>query len=196
MCLAHGVFSEEERPEAFARLLEMVHACGDHMDVGVLGGRVLFRVLSDFGYADLAYHMITREDFPSYGNWLKRGATTLWENFYPNRVASMNHHFWGDISAWFMEYLGGIRPNPGLHDPSKVEIRPCFVSQLSHANAFCTVLGGRLETHWQRTDDGILLTVQLPEGVHATGTLPDGYRFADGAVSKALSSGVYEISAQ
>ena len=33
------------------------------------------------GEVDLAYNMIVRPDYPSYGNWVKRGATTLWEGF-------------------------------------------------------------------------------------------------------------------
>ena len=98
MALHYGVFEEAEKETAFQRLLELIHDADDHIDVGVLGGRVIFHVLSDFGYSDLAFHMITREDYPSYGNWIKRGATTLWENFLPDGVSSMNHHFWGDIS--------------------------------------------------------------------------------------------------
>ena len=49
----------------------------------MLGGRVIYRVLAENGYIDLAYNMIVRPDYPSYGNWIKRGATTLWEGFYP-----------------------------------------------------------------------------------------------------------------
>lgn len=86
-----------------------------HLDVGVLGGRVLFHVLTDFGYSDLAFSMITRPDYPSYGNWIARGATTLWEVFQPegsDRIGSLNHHFWGDISSWFTQALSGIRMAP------------------------------------------------------------------------------------
>ena len=36
--------------------------------------------------------MITRPDYPSYGNWIARGATTLWELFQPegsDRIGSL-----------------------------------------------------------------------------------------------------------
>lgn len=81
---------------------------------GVLGGRVIFHVLTDFGRSDLAFNMIVRPDFPSYGNWVARGATSLWEDFQPEGgdVTSHNHHFWGDISSWFIQALAGIRFNP------------------------------------------------------------------------------------
>ena len=136
MGLYYGIFEESEKPQAFQRLLDMIHAADDHMDVGVLGGRILFRVLSDFGHSDLAYHMIIRPDFPSYGEILTRGATTLWEIFQKDRILSMNHHFWGDISAWFMEYVGGIRLNPKGNNVNAVEIRPCFIESLQNASAY------------------------------------------------------------
>lgn len=43
--------------------------------------RVLFRVLSDFGEPDLAFKLITRSDYPSYGNFVERGLTALPEDF-------------------------------------------------------------------------------------------------------------------
>ena len=91
---------------------------------------MIFHVLSRFGYSDLAFKMITREDYPSYGNWVKRGATTLRENFLPDNVASMNHHFWGDVSAWFIKCVAGIRPNPSKHNVNELKIAPSFIEKM------------------------------------------------------------------
>lgn len=89
MAIYYDIFDEGEKQAAFQRLMEFVHQAGDSMDVGVLGGRVLFHVLSSFGQADLAYHMITKPEYPSYGNWVVRGATSLWEDFTPEEDASL-----------------------------------------------------------------------------------------------------------
>lgn len=43
MAIFYSLFDEGEKPEAFRRLLEFVHEYDDHMDVGVLGGRVIFQ---------------------------------------------------------------------------------------------------------------------------------------------------------
>lgn len=190
MGLYYGIFEETEKPQAFQRLLDLVHAADDHMDVGVLGGRVIFRVLSDFGYPDLAYHMITRPDFPSYGNWIQRGATTLWENFKPDGVASMNHHFWGDISAWFVEYIGGIRLDA---TKNTLEIRPSFLEKLENASAYHIAPEGKISVDWTRTEEGILLSVQIPETMETTGFLSGSYRFESGEKSRTLTTGEYRI---
>lgn len=194
MCLYYGVFEKEEEPMALQRLLALIHDEDDHMDVGVLGGRVIFHVLSKFGYSDLAYQMITRPDYPSYGYWIEKGATTLWESFFPDdRRDSMNHHFWGDISAWFIKCLAGIRFNPRGNDIQSVDIRPSFVEALDDAEGYYTAPMGKILSSWKKTEDGVLLNLQIPEAMKATAYLEKGFVFADGSSVKTVSSGEYKI---
>lgn len=59
-------------------------------------------MLAKYGYADQAYELAIQEDVPSWGNWIKRGLTTLPEtwNLSPTfKDASLNHVFLGDISC-------------------------------------------------------------------------------------------------
>ncbi|MBO7762189.1 MAG: family 78 glycoside hydrolase catalytic domain [Clostridia bacterium] len=193
MCLFYGVFEREEEERAFARLLAMIHAADDHMDVGVLGGRVLFHVLSRFGHSDLAFRMITRPDYPSYGNWIKRGATTLWEVFLPDSVSSMNHHFWGDISAWFISCLVGIRLNPNRDNVNTLRIAPAFVEALDHASGYHIAPAGRIAVSWEREGEAVLLTAEIPEEITATAVLPASFCFEDGTHTGRIKSGSYSL---
>lgn len=45
MAIYYDVFTPGEKPEAFKRLLEIIKRRDDHVDAGILGMRVLFRVL-------------------------------------------------------------------------------------------------------------------------------------------------------
>jgi alpha-L-rhamnosidase len=189
MALHYGVFEEAEKETAFQRLLEFIHDAGDHIDVGVLGGRVLFHVLSAFGHSDLAFRMITREDYPSYGNWIKRGATTLWENFLPDGVSSMNHHFCAEISDWFIKCLAGIR----IAGNDSVVIRPCFVKGLDNVSAYHVTPVGKVSVSWHRNGNAILLDVEIPDGMDATASLEAGYHFTNVAEGNLLTSGRYVI---
>jgi len=193
MCLYYGVFCESERQVAFDKLLEMIHAMNDHIDVGVLGGRVLFHVLSEFGHSDLAFKMITRDDYPSYGNWLKRGATTLWENFLPDRVSSMNHHFWGDISAWFIKRIVGIQLNPEKNNVNTLKIKPSFIDALNYASAYHDAPSGRITVSWKRENQCIILNVEIPKDCCARAELEPRFCFEDGQRSKSVVSGTYKI---
>jgi len=193
ICLYYSVFDKTEERAAFDNLLKMIHDFDDHIDIGVLGGRVIFHVLSQFGYSDLAFEMITREDYPSYGNWLARGATTLWENFHPERADSMNHHFWGDISAWFIKCIAGICLNPDKKNVNVLKIKPSFIHALDYASAYHIAPAGKILVEWKREKQDIILNVEIPDNIDATAELDPKFCFADGKRSKPIQSGTYKV---
>jgi alpha-L-rhamnosidase len=167
------------------------------MDVGVLGARVLFHVLAEFGYGDLALRMIKGPEFPSYGYWLACGATSLWENFFPGDVAdSRNHHFWGDISNYFIRQLAGIRLDPAGGDVGRLDIVPRFVQSLDHAEGWHIAPAGEIRSAWVREGDLIRLTLQIPEGMKGRILPEPGFTFTDGHHVKPLASGTYLLRKQ
>jgi alpha-L-rhamnosidase len=109
--------------------------------------------------------MITRPDYPSYGNWIERGATTLWENFDPDFMDSPNHHFWGDISAWFYKVLAGIKVNPTCKNINEIVIAPHFIEEISKVNATHIMPQGEVSVYWERKPDVIEVKINLPKGV-------------------------------
>ena len=193
MALHYGLFEPGEEPRAFARLLEMIRQQEDFMDVGVLGGKVLFHVLTRFRHTDLALKVMTRPEFPSYGNWVAQGATSLWEDFMED-PASMNHHFWGDISAWFIKILAGICYNPRGNNWQEVEIRPHFPEEMKDAKGWFDSNLGRIESRWQREGEKIRLTLTVPEAMYGKLILPEGWRLENGETLSGARSGVYLLS--
>ena len=193
MALYYGVFDESEETAAFQKLLDLIRRADGHIDLGVLGGRVIFHVLTRFGYGSLAFNMIVREDYPSYGNWLVRGATTLWENFLPDSVSSMNHCFWGDISGWFIKSVAGINLNPHKRNINELEITPCFIEALEYASAYHIAPAGKISVSWRRSGENVLLELEIPEKMAATVKLRDGYTFENGASSAPAVFGEYKI---
>ena len=195
MALYYGAFEPGERAAAFSRLLDFIDEAGGHMDVGAIAARTLFSVLSDFGRSDLAFEMITRPDFPSYGNLIARGATSLWETFFDEgkKPDSLNHHFWGDISGWFIQRLAGIRFNPHRDNWQEADIAPDFVPQLTHAEGFHIAPAGRIASAWKREGNAIVLTVEAPASMTGEIRLTDGWLFDDGLTFRPLSSGTFRL---
>ncbi len=196
MAIYYGVFEESEKQAAFAQLLALIDECDGRMDLGVLGGRVIFHVLAEYGYADLAWSMIVEQGHPSYGDLARRGATTLWESFYPENAhwnpPSLNHHFWGDVSAWFIKAVAGIRVSPA-GGKLTCEVRPAFVTALQNAEGYHVTPAGKITSAWEREGDEILLTLEIPDGMVGRIILPEGYSFADGETEKPAVSGTYRI---
>lgn len=195
MGIFYDLFEESEKRAAFDVLLDLIDENNGLMDVGVLGARVIFRVLSQFGRTDLAYEMITTDRFPSYGFWMKEGATSLWERFLPRSANpdSHNHHFWGDVSGWMIECLAGIQVNPRLTDANDLLILPRIIPALHHAEGFTEIPAGRVLSRWAREGEDVLLTLEIPEGAHGRIELERAWQFEDGLRSKPLASGTYRL---
>ena len=196
MAIFYGLLTEEEKPKAFSLLLKYIDEAEGHFNTGVLGGRVIYRVLAENGEVDLAYNMIVRSDYPSYGNLIQRGMTTLCESFQPEdgRVLSLNHHFWGDVSAWFYTYLAGIRVNPTGRDVTNIDIKPLFPVKLNIVSAYYNTVSGRISVSWKRTSkQSITLKIESAQKLHGKIALPSGFKFSDGVTEKKLVSGEFNL---
>lgn len=202
MAIFYNIFDEGEKEKAFGVLLDLIDEFDGHFDVGMQGLRALFHVLSDFGKGNLAYDMITRPDFPSYGTFIERGYTALPEDFIRDpkqRPNSLNHHFFGDISNWFITKVAGIRVNPKRTGADNIDIKPDFIEKLSYAKAHYDSIKGKTEASWKRENGEIILTVEAPEGIYGKIILPEGYVFRhavqklDGLNNLELKSGEYTV---
>lgn len=175
---------EGRRARVLETLLSNIARHNDHIDTGLLGARCLLHALSDMGRADLAYRLASGTDNPGWGNFMKRGATTLWEGWAGD--GAQNNVALGDISAWFWKTLAGINPNPKAPGFAHVIIRPEPVGDLTWVRAETHTVRGKIASSWQRDKHGALgLKVEIPVGSTATVLVPASDRAqvtTDGAV--------------
>jgi len=143
MAIHAGVFKEDELEDAVNNLVALIHENDDLMKYGVAGNKVIYDVLTDYGYGNLAIKLITQDKFPSFKYWLDNDATSLWEAFNEveankvmrkdgGRVLSLNHHFWGTVSAYFYKYIAGIIVNPNFNNPNELVIKPYLFKDINH----------------------------------------------------------------
>lgn len=175
MAVYYGVLEKTEIPFAVKRLAELVHQAGDVFDTGALGGRCVFHVLANGGYADLAYKMISGPAFPSYGYWIEQGYTALCESFHLKGFESLNHHFWGDVSSWYLQQVAGIRVNPHRDDVARIDISPNFIESLTFAEGWHNSVNGKVFVRWDKNGDTATIKVNIPEGCHGYLTLPSDW---------------------
>lgn len=140
------------------------------MDVGLLGSKALLNALSENGYAQLAYELASRDTYPSWGYWIKNGATTLFENWkiVGNNDLSLNHIMFGEIGAWFYKALGGIKIDPSQPGFKNVIIQPNFVKGLDHFESSYDGPYGKIISSWKRKGKKIELKVAIPANSTAT----------------------------
>jgi alpha-L-rhamnosidase len=168
--LYHGLVEPANRAGVLATLVDSVTKAGDHLDVGILGSKYLLRALCDGGRADVAWRIVTQRTHPSWGRWLEQGATTLWEDWHGG--SSRNHIMFGDISAWFIEYLAGIRPDPEAPGFQRFIVRPAPVAGLDWARATHDSPYGTIVSAWKRAGQRFDLELTVPANSSATVWLP------------------------
>lgn len=173
--LSYGIFSRNEEKKAVRKLCDIIEKKGGHIACGKIGLRVIFSVLVKYGFADTAINMICRDDSPSYGNMIKRGATALCEATEEDGVhESENHHFLGDIIRVFSEDIAGLKINPYMRDINEVLISPAYPSKLDFAAADYETPKGVVSAKWEKCMKGIKIYADIPKGVKASFKMPDG----------------------
>ncbi len=186
MAIYYDLFTEAEKPTAVKHLIRFIEDKRGFSDCGILGMRVLFHVLSAYGHTELAYDLITRPEFPSFGNQIATGSTSLWESFCPadGPQGSRNHHFFGDFISWFLQNLAGIRVNPHHRNPNEIRFHPKFIGKLDHADGRYSSAAGEVSIHWERQGDDILCRCTVPNGSPAEFVCDTGWQIDDGYTFK------------
>lgn len=181
MLIFHGIY--DDMAPLKKQLMRLVEENGFHHTCGMVGLRHLYDALTICGLPDYAYRIITAKGYPGYGVWLDGDATTLWETWQPDR--SKNHHMYSDFMSWLMKNIVGIRPvfeQPGF---AKTIICPAFVEGLDWAKGSEKTIVGTIEVDWRRKQDGIDLSVMIPDGITAE------VRLTGGRIEKLHRGGTY-----
>jgi alpha-L-rhamnosidase len=143
-----------------------------HIHAGITGGAFLFRTLIEHGRNDLLYTMATQTNYPGWGDMLRRGATTIWEDWEGDQ--SLLHSSYLYIGAWPIEGLAGIRPGPDATGFKRFVLRPgvCGQPDLRWVKAAHDSLFGRIESAWEIKAGQLRLQVTVPPNTGATLYLP------------------------
>jgi alpha-L-rhamnosidase len=175
--LAFGMVPPEHKKQVFENLAARIVAAHNHLATGLIGGQWLMRVLSDNGRPDLAAAIALQTDYPSWGYMVKNGATTMWELWNGNTadpgMNSGNHVMLvGDLYIWFMQDLGGIRPDPKAPGFKHIIIKPTPVAALTSVDARFDSIYGPIESNWHLEGGKFHLEVNIPANTTATVYVP------------------------
>ena len=142
------------------------------VNTGIFGTDLLFKVLIDHGYADLAFDILGGREAPSFGHWMELGATTLYEE-WKDEARSLSHPMFGAVVQYFFSRLLGIRQAEDSFGYADIIIAPVFNRRVPSARGSQLTAAGRVSVDWRIFEEDIHLTVELDPGMNAT------LRFAD-----------------
>lgn len=146
IALSMGLVPAEYRQAVLDSLVADIHAHGDRLTTGDVGNRYLFKVLLEQGLGELWYKMLNHYDVPGYGFQIKKGMTTLTEQWNPEMGASMNHFMMAHINNHLIPDIVGIQLHQG-----KLVVAPKPMGDLSWAKG-CVQLpnGKQVSVAWKK----------------------------------------------
>lgn len=169
--LVMGGMPEAQRKRVVEALRKEIAETHDgHINTGFLATKFFFETLTDNGLHDIAVAAMRKEDFPSYGHWIKQGATTTWEQW--DGQNSHNHPMFGGGLTWFYRRLAGISADPAEPGFRHIILRPYPVEGLDNVHYSYRTPYGTVLSDLTQTAEGSTLKVAIPVGSHATLYLP------------------------
>ena len=159
------------------KLVKDIEARNGHLSTGFLGTPFLLFTLADHGRADVAYHLLLNDTYPSWGYMLSKGATTWWERWDGDTgdpaMNSYNHYAFGSVIAWVYRYAAGIDTLPGAPGFKEIIVHPHLDARMTSARAEYESIYGKIVSDWKGTPAGpFSLKVTLPANTSARVFLP------------------------
>ncbi len=170
LALLLGIAPPAVRPAVLKNLEETILVKnGGHFDAGMHGTYFLLTQLMEEDRNDLIYQITLKEDFPSWGNMLKLGATTSWESW---SGGSRIHDTLISIGAWFIEGIGGIRADENVPGFRHFFLKPAPGGGLAFAHTRFRSIHGTIVSNWSIDNAALRVDATVPSGTTATLQLP------------------------
>lgn len=180
LALRFGLVQGKARRDAALRLARDVERRAAPT-TGFLGVGHLLPALTATGRVDLAYRLVRSSRFPSWGQAIKCGATSMWERwdgwtpeagFQTPAMNSFNHCALGSVGEWLFSVVGGIRPDPVGPGWQKFVVQPIPGGGLSRASIRHRTHYGEVRCGWSRGAGKLVVTLEVPANTRATVRLP------------------------
>jgi len=177
LALHFDLLEPDERQQAGKHLVAALERKGNHLTTGFVGVSYLLPVLCRIGRADLAYTLLLKETFPSWGYSIRSGATTIWERwdgwteekgFQDPGMNSFNHYSLGSVGQWLYQTVAGIDSDSNAPGFAHIRITPQPGGGLSYARASLETARGRVSSAWTLEGHSLTLELSIPANTTAT----------------------------
>lgn len=175
LALHMNLLPEALRSAAAQRLVNRLEANHWRLGTGFLGTPYLLGALSDTGHSDIAYRLLLKTEYPSWGYLVEHGATTMWERWNGDQMRgdpsmnSYNHYAYGAVADWIYRYAAGIDTlptDPGFH---VIWLHPTFDKRLGSLDFSYESSYGTIRSAWVISGNHAAWILTVP--ANATGRL-------------------------
>ncbi len=166
-----GITPQDMVPKVMSALEhDIVVTRKGHLNTGMHGNYFMTKHLIQQRRNDLLMLMFTKEDFPSFGNMIRNGATTVWEEWDGDN--SQIHNTMISVGLWFTEGLAGIRYDEQAPGFQHFTAAPGIESGLKKVDASLMTGYGKIVSIWRVEDNTLTWDLVVPANTTATVLLP------------------------
>ncbi|HWY77385.1 MAG TPA: family 78 glycoside hydrolase catalytic domain, partial [Verrucomicrobiae bacterium] len=201
LALGFNLLTPAQVALATNKMAGSVAAQNGHPTTGMVSTHLLLPALTSIGRNDLAYEMLAKTDYPSWGYEIGLGATTIFElwnsvnadgtvNTNQDGMNSLNHANFGTCAEWFYRGILGIDLlQPGF---AKILISPQPGGGLNWAQGSYDSIQGPISSGWQFTNNTLTLQAAIPANTTAEIHVPttNASAITESGVLAASSPGV------
>ena len=170
--LAFDLLDKKQTVYAQKRLISALEHFSWRIGTGFLSTPLILDVLAHIDL-EAAYRLLENEEMPGWLFMPKSGATTIWEAWEGNAtenggIASLNHYSKGAVVAWLFDTMCGIRVDSENH----FVIAPHPGGHFTRAKAVYNSVYGKVESGWEKADNGWKFIITVPANCTAAVYLP------------------------
>ena len=176
-----GIVPEANKDGVIENVIKSIKEEYDgHHHTGNTGTTCLLDSLTEYGYGDVLYEVVTAPTYPSWGYMVEQGATTIWEAWgYGSRAGGAESMImWATVDEFFYNDLAGIK-GPEYHGTGymtpgfrEICIKPYVLGGLEHANASIRTIRGVVSAGWKKASNSLTLKVTIPVNSEAKVSVP------------------------
>ncbi|NLM12812.1 MAG: family 78 glycoside hydrolase catalytic domain [Epulopiscium sp.] len=181
LALMFNLVPDKYRNRTINTLIELLNEQDGHLVTGFLGTPYFCHVLSQNGKLEEAYHLLLKEDYPSWLYQVKQGATTIWEHWdglkpdgsmWSPNMNSFNHYAYGAIGDWLYRVVAGLNTDEKHPGYKHIVIKPQPGGGMTYAQAELKSMYGKISIKWTIEEGNMIVDVTIPHNTTATITLP------------------------
>ncbi len=152
-----GIVPKEHEQTVLENTIKRAENNNYRFETGISGTKFTFHVLDKYNRNDIALKMMLCTEYPSFGNMIKNGATSLWETWEGN--GSKNHTAFSSADSWISYGLAGVKPQGGYKE---FTLKPYFAPELDFMNYSINTEYGVIGICWTRNEDAIEVEIKVP----------------------------------
>ncbi len=181
LALHFDLLPQALRTNAAQRLAANIEQYDGHLATGIQSTHRALLELSERGYHELAWQLVTNRTFPSWGYMIENGATTIWERwdgfvkgrgFQDAGMNSFNHWALGAVGEWMTRHILGFQPEETHPGWERFTIHPRPGGGVTWARGHYESPRGRIASDWRLTPGEFRLDVIVPANTSAAVHFP------------------------